>query len=251
MLEIVKNNLSGSLAESIDNLNTSILVAAKRGDWFSLIDLLIWNRIDKKIFLTLVEYDDSFNEIDFEIVKVSDAIQEGGFYRLTVERGQQNTTARAWNSLTVIENRLTEETINNLLEKTLDSSIINSVIQDSDVFPDSGYIHLSVPNIIFMWKKFDSVMDYSSTTYTEILYPYPIAVSEIIAGGGQIRSSNSVPTRIIAEEMSCVSLHSSEGWIVTPRNNPKTIATAGSANQDTNASYGWAIGRPALIFDFT
>ncbi|WP_027185663.1 hypothetical protein [Desulfovibrio inopinatus] len=98
------NNVATTLFTDIDASTTSIAVSV--GDGAKLPSL----GAGEYALLTLVGYDPYPHESTWEIVKVLNVSGD----LLTVERGYDGTTAKAWASGTVIQMRLTADSMEQL-----------------------------------------------------------------------------------------------------------------------------------------
>lgn len=99
-----KNNAFSALAGAISDTSTTINVTPGTGSRFPDITG------DQFFNLTLIEYDGNGKEIDWEIVRVTLKSND----TFTVSRNQEGTSNRAWNSGTVVEHRITAESISTL-----------------------------------------------------------------------------------------------------------------------------------------
>lgn len=100
-MQLIKNNAYSSLAGALTNVATSLTVATGTGDRFPIVTGSDY------CMLTL---QDASNNI--EIIKVT--ARASASDSMTIARGQEGTTARAWNIGDVVELRITAGTLNPL-----------------------------------------------------------------------------------------------------------------------------------------
>lgn len=106
MAQLFTNNATGSLASSITNVATSIVLGTGQGAKFPAI------AGGNHFFVTLVGLDANGNENAWEIVKVTARTTD----TLTVVRGQESTTAVAWATGSKVDMRATAGTYSALLQ---------------------------------------------------------------------------------------------------------------------------------------
>lgn len=100
-----KNNAYSVLNGSITNVATAITLATGTGSRFPTDNFKV----------TLIGYDGNGNENAWEICLCTSRTGD----ILTVQRGQEGTTAVAWANATRIENRVTADTLDSTLEPTI------------------------------------------------------------------------------------------------------------------------------------
>jgi hypothetical protein len=117
MTQLFTNNAASTLASSVSDITTSLVLATGEGAKFPAITGSDY------FLLVLYEVVDS-REINHEIVKVTARSSD----TLTVVRGQEGTTARAWGIGTAIELRDTAATLAGMLQATVTSPQNNQAI---------------------------------------------------------------------------------------------------------------------------
>lgn len=124
MAILFKNNASTKLASSITNSATSMSVVAGTGDLFP-------SPVAPDYFLCTI-VDDLGNK---EIVKVTARSVD----TFTIVRGQEGTTARAFNANSLVENRLTAGALQELLNVTYasDAEVAAGVVSTKAVAPST------------------------------------------------------------------------------------------------------------------
>lgn len=118
MARLFTNNAYGNLASGITNVATSVSLGAGEGARFPSLS-------GGDYFLaTLIGYDSNGNENAWEIIKVTARATD----TLTVVRGQDGTSAVAWNAATRIELRITAEDMNGVATKTGTETMTNKTL---------------------------------------------------------------------------------------------------------------------------